>query len=130
VATFGALGSTVFSVSANTVRTFSNMSWNTSTNYAVHDRHLTGALLEYVGESPDTMSFDMVFSVYLGIDPVSEINKLYASQSAGRVMMLIIGSYRYGRRWVITDLKMTLQQHDNRGNLLIAKVKVGLKSYS
>ncbi len=129
MATVGALGPTVFHVSPNTFRTFFNLEINSTTNYANHDRHLSGALLEFVGNAPDTCSFEMFLSVFLGVDPVAQINSLDASRRAGMAMMLVIGPYRYGALWVITGIAHSFKHFDGRGNLLIAGEKVSLKSY-
>ena len=40
MAKIGSLGSLVFSVSENTVRTFDELSWKVSAKYATHDRHI------------------------------------------------------------------------------------------
>ncbi len=129
MATVGALGPTVFHVSPNTFRTFNNLEINSTTNYANHDRHLSGALLEFVGNAPDTCSFEMFLSSSLGVDPVAQLNQLDANRRVGLAMMLIIGPYRYGPLWVITGIGHSFKHFDGRGNLMIVIDKVSLKSY-
>lgn len=49
----------------------------------------------------------------------------------GEVHRLVIGPKAYGtNKWVITKLSNSLNRYDNRGNLLVAKVSVTMKSYS
>ena len=52
MAKIGSLGSLVFSVSENTVRTFDELSWKVSAKYATHDRHIKRDVLEFLG--PET----------------------------------------------------------------------------
>ena len=48
MAKIGSLGSLVFSVSENTVRTFDELSWKVSAKYATHDRHIKRDVLEFL----------------------------------------------------------------------------------
>ena len=64
MAKIGSLGSLVFSVSENTVRTFDELSWKVSAKYSTHDRHIKRDVLELLGPEPGTISFKMAFSVF------------------------------------------------------------------
>jgi len=131
MATIGTLGNIVFSVSSGRVNTFDGMKWDSSAQYATHNRHLKDVLLEYTGTDADKISFSMDFSVFLGVNPLAEITKLLDAERSGRVMPLIIGSKKYGKhKWVITGTSKELERFDNRGNLLIAKVNVSLMAYA
>ena len=68
MAKVGSFGDLVFSVSANTVRTFDSMSWDFSAKYTTHDRHIKADLLEYMGPEVDGISFSMFISVILGVN--------------------------------------------------------------
>jgi hypothetical protein len=73
----------------------------------------------------------MYFSVFLGIDPMTEIVKLLTAERTGRVMRLVIGTKGYGKyRWVIDKTSKELERFDNKGNLLVAKANVSLIAYS
>ena len=132
MAVIGTLGTDiVFSVSRKQVKTFDGLMWESSAKYAEHDRHLRDTLLEYVGLEADTISFSVLFSVFLGVDPMKEIVKLLNAERQGRVMRLVIGSKAYGtNKWVITKTSKNLQRFDNRGNLLAARVDITLKAYA
>lgn len=132
MAVIGTLGTDiVFSVSRKQVKTFDGLMWESSVKYAEHDRHLRDTLLEYVGLEADTISFSVLFSVFLGVDPMKEIVKLLNAERQGRVMRLVIGSKAYGiNKWVITKTSKNLQRFDNRGNLLAARVDITLKAYA
>lgn len=131
MAVIGTLGDIVFSVSRGQVKTFDGMKWDSSVQYATHNRHLKDPLLEYTGTDLDTISFTMVFSAFLGVNPIAEITKLLNAERSGQIMRLVIGSKAYGKyKWVITKTSKDLERFDNKGNLIIAKVSVSLKAYS
>ena len=131
MATIGTLGDVVFAVSKNQVNTFDGLKWSSSAQYASHNRHLKDVLLEFTGTDADKITFSMYFSVFLGVDPMSEIIKLLTAERCGKVMRLVIGSKAYGKnKWVITGTSKDLERFDNKGNLLIAKVNVSLMAYA
>ena len=131
MAVIGTLGDIVFSVSREEVKTFDSMKWDSTTKFTTHNRHLDDALLEFTGIDPESISFNMTFSVFLGVNPMLEIDRLLKSQRNGTVARLVIGGKAYGKhKWVITQTSKTLPQFDNQGNLLVAKVSVSLKSYA
>jgi len=131
MATLGTLGNIVFSVSSTQVKTFDDMSWSSSAQYAQHNRHMRDVLLEFTGTNADTISFTMHFSAFLGVNPTAEIIKLLNAERSGEIMRLVIGKRAYGKhRWVITQTRKDLETFDNKGNLLIARVNVSLMAYS
>lgn len=131
MAEIGSLGDTIFSVSQNQVKTFDDMSWESSAKYSAHDRHLKDPILEFTGLGADTISFSMYFSVFLGVDPLGEIVKLLKAEREGKVMSLIIGPKKYGTgKWVITGTSKKLIKFDSTGRLLIASVDIKLTAYA
>lgn len=129
MATIGSLGGIVFSVSTNQVKTFDDLKRSGSAKYASHNRHLKDTLLEFTGNDPDKITFSMNLSVFLGVDPQSEIAALRAAKHAGRIMHLVIGRQSYGN-WVINSLSEDYDRVDNKGNVLIANVSVSLTAYA
>ena len=130
MAKIGTFGSLAFSVSDRTVKTFDDMSWDFSAKYATHDRHIKADLQEFLGPEPDSMSFSMVFSVFLGTNPYNEVKKLRQMVKQGNAERLIIGGKVYGDyKWVMQKCSTELQKYDGKGNLWAAKVKVTLKEY-
>ena len=120
MAKIGSLGSLVFSVSENTVRTFDELSWKVSAKYATHDRHIKRDVLEFLGPEPGTISFKMAFSVFHGTNPLNEI----------KISTLVLGGKKYGSyKWVITGVSSTLKRYDNKGNCWAATADVTLKEY-
>ena len=130
MAVLGALGDIVFSVSRNRINTIDGVKWETGVRFAQHDRHLKIPLLEFTGNSVDTISFNLYYSVFLGVDPMKEIVKILNAQRAGRAMRFVIGTKAYGHyKWVITKTSKELERYDAKGNLLVAKVSITLTEY-
>ena len=130
MAKIGSFGNLVFSVSDRTVKTFDGMSWDFSADYATHDRHIKADLLEYMGPGIEGISFSMVLSAFLGVNPLKEIKKLREMVKEGHAERLVIGGKVYGSyKWVMQKGTVDFQRFDNTGNWLAAKVKVTLKEY-
>lgn len=129
MAVIGALGNITFSVSSRSIKTFDAMKWDSGTNYAQHNIHLKTPKIELTGHQADQISFEMDFSVFLGVNPVKEINELEKARKKGEVMRLVIGNKIYGKKWVITKTSKTLERYDNKGNLLKAKIGITLLAY-
>ena len=126
----GCLGEIIFEVSSKTVKTFDKMQWSGSVRYSVHQRHLTHALTEFTGIDPDTISFEMNLSIYLGVEPMGELVKLWDYERSGKSVSLVIGDKAYGKyRWVVKSHKTKMQTFDKRGNLTGATVSVDLLEY-
>jgi len=130
MAQIGSFGDLTFKVSDKFVRTFDGMSWDFSAKYATHDRHISEDLLEYMGPEIETISFSMVLSVFLGVDPMEQIEILQKMVRKGYAERLVIGGKVYGSyKWVMEKGSVELQKFDKHGNLWAAKVKVTLKEY-
>lgn len=130
MAQIGCLGDIVFQVSSDVVRTFSNMQWSGSARYSEHKRHMTDALTELTGIDPDKISFEIVLSAYLGVNPTNELAKIWTYERAGKAVPLVIGEKGYGKyKWVIRSHKIKLQTFDGSGNLTSATVTIELLEY-
>lgn len=129
MARIGTLGGIVFSVSDAKIQTFDALNIETSARYHKHDRHLNKPLLEFGGMDNDKISFNMILSVFLGVDPETQINKIDEYISKGEVLTLIIGGKKYGSKWVITKHSKEFVKLDNKGRLLEVKSKVTLEEY-
>lgn len=131
MAVIGTWGDITFAVSRNQIKTFDGLKWDSGAKYSTHDRHLKEPLLEFTGTDVESMTFTMLFSAFLGVNPIAEVSKMLKAMRRGEVHRLVIGPKAYGtNKWVITKLSNSLNRYDNRGNLLVAKVSVTMKSYS
>lgn len=126
----GALGDIVFSVSSRTVKTIKNMNWSGSARYATHQRHAGNALTEFTGLDPDKITFDIFLSSYLGVDPMTEITRIWRYERNAIVLPLVLGNHGYGRyRWTITSHKIKPETYDGHGNITSATVTLTLQEY-
>ncbi len=126
----GCLGEMVFTVSEKTILTLDNMTWSGSARYATHQRHLTNALTEFTGIDPDKISFEMVLSASLGIDPLQEVVKLWGYERSGQAVFLVIGEKGYGKyRWNVISHEEKMVAYDQKGNVTAATVSVNLQEY-
>ena len=126
----GALGDIVFSVSSRTVKTIKNMNWSGSARYATHQRHAGNALTEFTGLDPDKITLDIELSVYLGVDPMTEITRIWRYERNAVTLPLVLGNHGYGRyRWTITSHKTKAKTYDGHGNITSATVSLSLQEY-
>ena len=126
----GSFGTVTFRVSASIVETVRNMVRSQSAQYAVHQRHGTTALTEFVGVNPETLTFDIDLSVYLGVSPKTEIEKLRGYLQKGIAVPLVLGGQIIGAyRWTVQSIKVTEKSRDRSGELELATVSVSLQEY-
>ena len=130
MAIVGCLGDVIFTVSKDVVRTLDNMVWSGSARYAVHERHLTHALTEFTGLDPDKITFDILLSAELGVDPIAEVVKLWNIERSGRAVPLTVGTKGYGKyRWNILKHDMKMKTFYANGDVHTATVSVSLQEY-
>ena len=130
MAVIGCLGDIIFEVSEATVRTLDNMVWSGSARYAVHERHLTHALTEFTGLDPDKITFDITLTSELGVDPITEVVKIWNIERSGQAVPLTIGTEGYGKyRWNITIHEMKMTAHYRNGDIRTATISVSLQEY-
>ena len=130
MAIVGCLGDVIFTVSRSVVRTLDNMTWSGSARYATHERHLTHALTEFTGLDPDKITFDILLSADLGVDPIAEVVKLWNIERSGRAVPLTVGTKGYGKyRWNILKHEMKMKTFYANGDVHTATVSVSLQEY-
>lgn len=126
----GALGDIVFSVSSNQVLTLDNFKWSGSARYATHARHGTNALTEFCGVNPDAITFDVLLSAYLGVNPMQELNKIWTYEREGRALSLVVGEKAYGKyRWTITKHSAIVKTTAGDGSVTSVSVSLTLQEY-
>ena len=130
MAQIGCLGDITFTVSSEQVKTFDKMQWSGAARYSTHKRHLTHALTEFTGIEADTISFEMMLSIHLGIEPMVELVKIFDYERRGSPLPLVIGEKPYGKfKWCIESHKTKMETYDKAGNLSGASVSVKLIEY-
>ena len=83
MALIGNWGDFTFYVSADQIKTFDSLKWDSAAKYSTHDRHLREPLLEFTGTDVETITFTMFFSVFLGVNPIKEIASLLQAMRRG-----------------------------------------------
>ena len=135
MANVGYLGKTsqegiAFVVSDQVVRTLQNLKWSGSVRYSTHNRHNYHALTEYTGMDPDKITFEIQLLVEHGVNPVTEINKIWVYEREGTALALSIGTHCYGKyRWNIVSHDVTVKYTDRRGDIAGAVVSLTLQEY-
>jgi len=130
MAQVGCLGDIVFQVSSEQVKTIEDVIWSGSARYSEHKRHLINALTEFTGVDADTISFNMELSMYLGVDPMKDLGKIWEYERSGKALSLVIGERGYGKyKWTIHKHKIKMRTFDKKGNVTGATVSVDLLEY-
>lgn len=130
MAKVGCLGDIIFEVSDSKIKTIENMQWSGSARFSTHQRHGTHALTEFTGLDADTISFDIRFSAFMGVNPMRHMEMLWDYMRRGTPLQLVIGDHGFGKyRWVIKSIKNKVEYYDNHGNITSVKVSVSLLEY-
>ena len=122
----GAYGDVVFSVSSDTVKTFNNLRLTQSAAYQQHKVHGAPAVIEFTGFNAPQISFEMVLSAYLGVNPREEKDKLTKMMESKQGYPLTLGGDMYGNLWVITNLNTSFDHMYKDGTPITQKVQVTL----
>lgn len=126
----GSLGSVVFVVSPEAIRTFQEFTRNVASRYAKHDILGQKPKTQWLGPGLDTISFNMWFDARYGLNPRKELDKLIELERKGKALPLIVGKKGLGTGlWIITGLGQAWTRIDNAGNVLKATVSVSLEEY-
>lgn len=126
----GALGDIVFTVSSDKVRTFDGMSRSGSARLATHELINRKPLMEFIGPAGETISMQMSFSVYDGLNPEQEAQSLRELRDKGKAVALILGGQPLGDGlWLVENLNETHKHIDNTGTAHQIDVSVTLREY-
>ncbi len=128
--TLGALGDISFYVSDKTALTINNLVWGGSARHATHQRHGYHAMTEFTGLDADSISFDIIASKDLGVDPLEIISKVFEYERAGKTLPFVLGNKPYGKyRWVIKKHAIKTRHFDKDGNTTFCVISVDLQEY-
>lgn len=114
-----------FVVSSEVVETFDNMKVNKAVSYTTHKIHGKKAAPEMTGLDADTVTFEMLLSAYLGVNPQRELEKLEAFMKQGTICNLALGERLFGT-WVIKSIPYNVDYVYKEGDITQAKVTVSL----
>jgi len=124
----GTFGPVTFEVSAEKTRTFDDFKRKTSVKFEQHDIVGLKPKLEFVAPGLDEISFQVIFSAFLGLSPLKEAEQLRQIVQKGEYYPLIIKGKILGN-FVIESLSETWKHLDKEGNVLYIAVDISLKEY-
>ena len=79
---------------------------------------------------PDKITFDVHVSAYLGVNPMTEVVKVWNYERTGTAVSLTIGTHAYGKyRWSIISHEMKAQTFDKQGDITSATISLTLQEY-
>ena len=126
----GSLGSVVFEVSTERVRTFRDLQIQRSAKYSEHAIHGRKGLLEFTGLSPASMSLSVRLDAGLGVNPKEELNTLHDVLTKHQAVPFILDGEPQGDGlWVLEGLDEKHEIVDNHGTSIAVEVSLKLKEY-
>lgn len=126
----GMLGTVSFEVTDKTFRTISNLSRSNRANFSVHNLVGKKGILEFTGVEPETITFEVLFSAWLGENPETWRKKLETMLNNGKVVSFVLGTWPIGTQWVIEDLKFDTNLFYKDGTPAEYKASISLKEYA
>lgn len=126
----GMLGDVTFEVTDKTFRTISNLSRSNKANYSTHNLVATKGILEFTGVDPETISFDVLFSAWLGENPETWRRKLNRMLEQGKAVTFVLGTSPIGTQWVIESLSFNTELFYKDGTPAEYKASISLKEYA
>ena len=125
----GSLGSIPFYVSVDESVLMSGLEWDTRARYSEHTRHRHTDMLEYVGQNPDQITFDIKLSAFLGVNPSRMLERFNTIIRQHEAVKFVLGTMPIPGYWVMTDLKRQFEYFHKDGTLLSADLTVTLQEY-
>ena len=126
----GNLGEITFECSTEVFRTIKDYRRTVKARYAEHKLIMKTPALEFLGSDTGEISFRMIFSASLGVNPREEAARLQKMCTEGQAVPLVLGSEVIGDGlWVIESIGESAQAFDGKGNIILSEVDVRLKEY-
>ena len=126
----GAYGDIIFETSDSKVETFDGFTRTTKSRLATHNIIGQKPIVEFIGPDVDEISFNMKFNVLLGVDPLSETDKLRKYATEGKAFYLILDNCPVGdNQWVVESVGDSVSAWNNTGAIVSTTVAVTLKEY-
>lgn len=125
----GSLGSIPFYTSANESVLVSGLNWGSTARYAEQTRHNQTDMLEFVGNNPDKITFEIKLSAFLGVNPTKMLDRLTTLIRDHEAVKFVLGTMPIPGHWVVTDLDRSLEYLHKDGTLLSVDVKITLMEY-
>jgi len=124
----GSLGTVVFEVSSDYIKTFEDFSREAHARYAKHEVLGIKPIKQFLGPELDKIKLKINLSAAHGINPTQEINSLRYYMLKGKALPLMIGNKNLGK-FTIETLNEGWTVVDNKGNLITAEIEIELEEY-
>ena len=124
----GTLGPIVFTVTAERVQTFRDLSVSKSAHWATHDIIGRKPQLQMTGLAADTASLDVSIRYADGSIPRDELRIISDVLESGEAHDLIVGPDVLGR-YVLTNTGEARNEHGPHGELMGVSVSLSLLEY-
>ena len=126
----GAFNELVFEVSTERVITYDDYKRETKARYARHELINQTSVLEYLGRDLEEITFTMMFTISLGVDPAEETSKLRRMCLDGVADYLILGNTVVGENlWTIESVGEAKKAVDHFGKTIVSSVNVKMVEY-
>lgn len=126
----GAFNELVFEVSTEKVITYDDYKRETKARYARHELINQTSVLEYLGRELEEITFTMMFTLSLGVDPAEETSKLRRMCLDGVADYLILGNTVVGENlWTIESVGEAKKAVDHFGKTIVSSVNVKMVEY-
>ena len=121
----GTLGTVTFQASSEVVETIHNLKWTSSGNYTQHQVHGGKAVPEFIGRNCDQITFEILLSIFVGTNPLAELDKLSGMLKSGVAYPLVMGTDVYGK-WLVSSVSRSFDHLFQDGSLISAKAQITL----
>lgn len=125
----GMLGDVPFEVTDKTCRTIRNLARSNKANYSTHKLVAKKGILEFTGVDPETITFEVYYSAWLGSNPETWRKKLVKLLEKGKALTFVLGTWPIGTQWVIESLSFNTEYYYKDGTPADYKASISLKEY-
>ena len=124
----GTFGSIAFEVAEKKIRTFDDFKRTSSEKYEEHAVIAAKPLLEWIAPGLDVITFQMVFSASLGLNPYKEAEAVREIKKKHEYHALMLGSKTLGN-FIIDSLSEAWRHIDNHGSPTHIAMDISMKEY-
>ena len=122
------LGNYEFEVSTEKVKTFTDLKFTNSANYAEHKVIGRKGIIEFTGLNASTASLTINLYAHAGVNPSEEITEFYEAMNDHELLVFTLGGEVMGEgSWVIESLDEDYKTIDAWGNVTEATITLKLK---
>lgn len=125
----GYFGGVVFSTSDKKILSFRDFKLTAAGNWGEHKRVGKKPQWEFLGPSPQKVSFVIELDANFGVKPRKMIQRLIGYAEKGTINMLVIGGKKVGSKWRTTNVSSAWSQIIDGGELIRASVTLTLEEY-